>query len=198
MGVSASCLRLRRRSPPDPRDQHDPPGAIAIGVAIFVTIVASPSSGGGADGGFPSWMVDHGCHHRTGTDPDVLPDPATCAMIVTRPATCSGAPSSISRGATSVPNRRMFSLASWWLSWPPWRKTAGTDAAHALVERLQLIVNLIRRAGEHRLGVHELLHRRGAMIDWARRCDPLPSGVPAALPSASPHSPRSSCSPVDW
>ena len=39
------------------------------------------------------------------------------------------------------------------------------DAAHAGAEGLDLVEHVVRRAGEHRVGVHELLHRRGAMID---------------------------------
>ena len=39
------------------------------------------------------------------------------------------------------------------------------DPAHAGVERLQLVEHVVRRAGEHRFGIHELLHRRRAVID---------------------------------
>ena len=40
-----------------------------------------------------------------------------------------------------------------------------SDAAHADIEIPDLIEHVVRCAGEHRVGVHELLHRCLAMID---------------------------------
>ena len=39
------------------------------------------------------------------------------------------------------------------------------DAAHAVVEVLDLVVDVVRRAGEDRVGVHQLLHRCGLLVD---------------------------------
>ena len=56
--------------------------AIAVGVAIFVAVIAAPASPERADHRVPSRLVDHGGGHLARSDPDISFHPQTAAIAL--------------------------------------------------------------------------------------------------------------------
>ena len=82
-----------------------------------------------------------------------------CYSAAATPACCGSTVSSRSRGATSRPNSVMFSIGVRVVEEPALAEEQQmADAAHAGGKVPDLVEHVVRRAGEHGVGVHELLH----------------------------------------